>query len=135
MRHVDQARVELRERCVIEAQPRHCAALEVFAEDVGAFDEAADDLDAFRIPRVDRDTLLVAVEHREKSRTGADQLARVVAGDRLDSRAVNLSKSLLGRHLVHGWDLALVEIAVFDATDPHGRPFPARPRLQARNVR
>jgi len=37
----------------------------------------------------------------------------IIAGDRLDSRAVKLSEALLGKHLVRAWDLALVEVAVF----------------------
>jgi hypothetical protein len=37
----------------------------------------------------------------------------IVTGDRLESRAVKLGKSLLGRHLVNTWDLALVEVALF----------------------
>jgi hypothetical protein len=45
----------------------------------------------------------------------------VVAGDRLDSRAVKLSRSLLGDHLLNEWELALVELAIFSraaATGP-----------------
>jgi hypothetical protein len=38
----------------------------------------------------------------------------IVAGDRLDSRAVKLSEALLGKHLLRAWDLALVEVAVFE---------------------
>jgi hypothetical protein len=40
----------------------------------------------------------------------------IIAGDRLDARAVKLSKSLLGNHLVNCWELALVELAVFETT-------------------
>ncbi len=46
----------------------------------------------------------------------------IVAGDRLDHRAVKLSRSLLGDHLLNEWELALVELAVFtrapEATGP-----------------
>ena len=38
----------------------------------------------------------------------------VVAGDRIDSRVARLSRGILGDHLVHPWDLALVEIALFE---------------------
>lgn len=46
----------------------------------------------------------------------------IIAGDRLDSRAVKLSQSLLGRHLIRGWDLALVEVAVFEDLRVTERP-------------
>ena len=46
----------------------------------------------------------------------------IVTGDRLDSRAVKLGKSLLGRHLVNTWDLALVEVAVFRHRMSAGSP-------------
>jgi hypothetical protein len=38
----------------------------------------------------------------------------IVAGDQLDSRAVRLGRALLGDHLVNEWELALVEVAVFE---------------------
>ena len=38
----------------------------------------------------------------------------IVAGDKLDSRAVKLSEALLGKHLLRPWHLALVEVAVFE---------------------
>lgn len=44
----------------------------------------------------------------------------IVTGDRLDARAVKLGKSLLGRHLVNGWDLAMVEVAIFRRTAEAG---------------
>jgi hypothetical protein len=40
----------------------------------------------------------------------------VVAGDRIDSRVARLSRGILGDNLVHPWDLALVEIALFERT-------------------
>jgi hypothetical protein len=46
----------------------------------------------------------------------------IVAGDRLDSRAAKLSRSLLGDHLVNEWELALVEIAVFARTSDEEGP-------------
>jgi hypothetical protein len=46
----------------------------------------------------------------------------IIAGDRLHTRVVQLSKSLLGRHLVRGWDLALVEVAVYVQANPQGIP-------------
>jgi len=56
-------------------------------------------------PLIDPDTL--------HSRIQEGDYLLVIAGERLHSRVVQLSKSLLGRHLIRGWDLALVEVAVF----------------------
>jgi hypothetical protein len=84
VRDVDEARVELRERLLAEAEPLHRAGLEVLAEDVGAGDELEHDLAAARILGVDGDALLVAVEEGEEARAGAHELPRVVAAERLD---------------------------------------------------
>jgi hypothetical protein len=55
----------------------------------------------------------------------------IIAGDRLDGRAVKLSASLLGRHLVRGWDLALVEVAVFQREpDPERQEHLLVPHLR-----
>ena len=57
-----------------------------------------------------------------QERIEAGDFLLIVAGDLLDSRAVKLSRSLLGDHLLNEWELALVELAVFtrapDATGP-----------------
>lgn len=45
----------------------------------------------------------------------------IIAGDQLDPRAVKLSKEVLRRHMIHGWDLALVEVAVFQEQEDSGR--------------
>lgn len=45
----------------------------------------------------------------------------IIAGDQLDPRAVKLSRVLLGGHLVHPWDLALVDIAVFQREAENGK--------------
>jgi hypothetical protein len=37
----------------------------------------------------------------------------IIAGDELDPRAVKLSTAVIGKHIGYGWDLALVELAVF----------------------
>jgi hypothetical protein len=55
----------------------------------------------------------IAEKETVQSRIKEGDYLLIVTGDRLDSRAVKLGKSLLGRHLVNTWDLALVEIAVF----------------------
>jgi hypothetical protein len=44
----------------------------------------------------------------------------IIAGDQLDPRAVKLGNALLGKHLIHGWDLALVEVAVFQQKSDAG---------------
>ncbi|MGO8816579.1 MAG: hypothetical protein ACLQVG_18235 [Terriglobia bacterium] len=44
---------------------------------------------------------------------GGDYLL-IIAGDQLDPRAVRLSSEVLGRHVIQGWDLALVEVSTFE---------------------
>lgn len=45
----------------------------------------------------------------------------VVAGDTLDPRALRLSQALLGRHMTSAWDLAMIDINVFESqADPDG---------------
>lgn len=38
----------------------------------------------------------------------------IIAGDTLDSRAVKLSQAFLAQHMLSRWDLALVEISIFE---------------------
>ncbi len=65
-------------------------------------------------PFVDLDTV--------QSRIQEGDYLLIITGDRLDSRAVKLGQSLLGQHLVRGWELALVEVAVFRSMlDDHSR--------------
>jgi hypothetical protein len=82
--HVDEARIQLAERVVVEPQLLHGAGLEVLADDVGGGDEAQRGLHALGLLQVERDALLVAVEGREEARARAEQAARVVALDGLD---------------------------------------------------
>ena len=72
------------ERRVVEAVLAHRARLEVLGDDVGAGGELARDLGARIAAQIDRDALLVAIEHREEAGAGAEQPARAVAVDRLD---------------------------------------------------
>jgi hypothetical protein len=44
----------------------------------------------------------------------------IIAGDQLDPRAIRLGNEVLGRHVTRGWDLALVEVAVFRREDAAG---------------
>ena len=82
--HVDHPRVDLRQRRVIEAVLAHRAGLEVFGDDVGTRRKLARNIGAFRQMEVDRDALLVAVEHRKETGPRAEQAARTVAVDRFD---------------------------------------------------
>jgi hypothetical protein len=56
---------------------------------------------------IDRQSVQVRIEEE------GDYLL-IIAGDRLDPRAVKLSEALLGKHMLRAWELALVEIAVFE---------------------
>jgi hypothetical protein len=38
----------------------------------------------------------------------------IIAGDQLDPRVIKLSNAILGKHVIHGWELALVEVAVYE---------------------
>lgn len=42
------------------------------------------------------------------------ELLIIIAGDQLDPRPVKLGGAVLGKHVGYGWDLALVEVAVFE---------------------
>ena len=54
----------------------------------------------------------------------------IVAGDQLDPRAVRLSSELLGTHVIHGWDLAMVEVSVFEQeTDSDEKEYILVPHL------
>jgi hypothetical protein len=71
-------------------------------------------VDASRLPPIPEvNGRPIAEKEAVQSRVQEGDYLLIVTGDRLDSRAVKLGKSLLGRHLVNSWDLALVEVAVF----------------------
>jgi len=54
----------------------------------------------------------------------------VIAGDQLDPRAVKLSTAVLGKHVGNGWDLALVELSIFEQeTDSGPKQFVLVPHL------
>ena len=82
--HVDEPRVRLRQRRVVEAVLDHRARLEVLDDDVGARRDPPRDGRAVGMMQVGRDALLVAVEHREEAGAGAEQPPRALAVDRLD---------------------------------------------------
>ena len=76
---VDQPRVQRLEAGVVQPELGHGAGLEVLADDVGGGNQAQHGLQAFGRLQVQRQTFLVAVEHREKARARADELARGIA--------------------------------------------------------
>jgi hypothetical protein len=81
------------------------------------------------IPTIDGRPFVDEEDMRDRMREG-DYLL-IVAGDKLDSRAVKLSEALLGKHLLRAWDLALVEVAVFEPTADSGQ----KPHLLVPHIR
>ena len=82
---VDEARVELRR--APRSRGRTCSivpGLKFSLTTSALATRLQRDLDAFGRLQVERDALLVAVEHREEAGAGAEQPARAVAVDRLD---------------------------------------------------
>ena len=85
----DDARVERRQCLVAEPHPLHDTSAEIVDDDVGAFDQPADDSTSRFRAEVQRDATLVAVEAAEYrvERTGrvVDRRARQIPGaDALD---------------------------------------------------
>jgi hypothetical protein len=65
----------------------------------------------------------------------AEHLARgdfllIVAGDRLDPRAVKLSKAIVGDHMVNEWDLALVDVTLYKRTAGEGPTYLIVPNVR-----
>ncbi|MNV75384.1 hypothetical protein D3C71_1686660 [compost metagenome] len=84
MADVDQPGVARLQRGVVQTQLLHHAGLEVFTDDVGRIDQAQGGFDAFGLLQVQRNALLVAVEHGKEARAGTQQAAGGVAAYRLD---------------------------------------------------
>ena len=80
---IDQARVGLAERGVIEPVLGHGAGLEVFGHHISRAGEPTRQRRALGLVQVNGNALLVAVEHRKETGTGAQQMAGAVALDRL----------------------------------------------------
>ena len=59
---IDDARVELRERLVVDAQPFLHAGAEILDDDVGLFDHPLEGREAFRRLEIERHAALVAVQ-------------------------------------------------------------------------
>jgi len=72
------------------------------------------------IPKIDGNRPFVDPEDVRNGLQEGDYLL-IIAGDQLDSRAVKLSEALLARHLLRAWDLALVEVAVFEQQTDSGQ--------------
>src|ERR1044071_4142802 len=83
-RAVDETRVFLLQPGVGEAELVERAGTEVLREDVRGTQQFEDDLPALGLLKIDRQTFLVAVEHRKEARPRMLETARVVAFQRLD---------------------------------------------------
>ncbi|MNC17418.1 hypothetical protein D3C75_652970 [compost metagenome] len=84
VRGIDQPRVALAQRCVVQAQLVHTPRLEVLDEHVGGVDQLQHGVAAFRRFDIDGDALLVAVEGAEEARPRAQQAARAVTAQGFD---------------------------------------------------
>lgn len=81
------------------------------------------------IPIVDGGRPFVDLDTVEKKLQEGDYLL-IIAGDQLDPRAVKLSNTLLSKHMIYGWDLALVGVAVFEQEGgPNKKDFLLVPHL------
>ncbi|MNN09333.1 hypothetical protein D3C81_1222110 [compost metagenome] len=96
-RAVDQLRIDLLQRRIVEAIRLKSADLEVFQHDVGFCRQFADDALAFRLGEVDGDGLLVAVGRKEIGRLAGvapvgvlEERRAPVAGVVADVRALDL---------------------------------------------
>ncbi|WP_242392199.1 PDDEXK family nuclease [Anaeromyxobacter oryzisoli] len=58
--------------------------------------------------------------HQVERRIEEADFLLVVAGDSLDSRAVKLSQAFLAQHMLSTWDLALVELSIFEPLVKNG---------------
>src|SRR3546814_20213058 len=88
--HIDQARIDRRQRFIIDAQPLGDAGAVILDEDVGALDQIEQDRLALRRLEVDRERTLVAVERQEgdvdpvAARAARRGMALPFAGHRFD---------------------------------------------------
>jgi hypothetical protein len=82
--------------------------------------EVADLPDLPPVPKLASSDFVLLDDVRDGLRKGDFLL--IIAGDGLDPRAVRLSKTLLSRHALEGWDLALVDVAVYQRLGDEGEP-------------
>jgi hypothetical protein len=73
-----------------ETHPVECARTEVFHHHIGFLNKLLQDFLAFGLLGVEREGLLVAVEHREIQRVDVRDIAQLRAGDIARARAFNL---------------------------------------------
>jgi hypothetical protein len=82
-----------------------------------------------RLPPISESSALnPPTEHDIQDALTAGRLLLIVAGDRLESRAIRLSESILAAHLTSEWDLAMIDLNVYEGT---GEP----PRLLVPELR
>ena len=109
---VDEARVQLLERGIVQAQLLHGAGFEVLADDVGGGDQPQGGFNPGGLFQVQRNAFFVAVEGGEKPRARAQQAAGVVSINRLDLD--HLGPQVAQQHAAGG---AHHHVGEFD--DPH----------------
>jgi hypothetical protein len=59
---------------------------------------------------------LAPVEEDLRDSVAAGRFLLIIAGDALDPRALRLSQSLLARHLTNEWDLAMIDLNVYQSS-------------------
>ena len=72
-------------------------------------------LEKYPIPDLDGVPIVDSEEVRNHFRD--TDFLLIVAGDEIDPRAVKLSQSLAGDHMITAWDLATIDVSLFQATD------------------
>ena len=91
---VNQARVVLAQAGMVQAIFGQGAGLEIFGHHIGAFTQAPRHCRALGLVQVDANAFFVAIEHRKKPRTRAQQMAGAVAvnGLHLDHLGTQISQ-------------------------------------------
>ena len=93
---VDDARVDLFHRLVIDAEPVLYGRFEILDDDVGLFRHLHEELMAFLALQIDRDRALGAVEHGEIKAIGLRNIAELAARDVAGARPFDLDH--IGTH-------------------------------------
>jgi hypothetical protein len=68
------------------------------------------------LPKDQNDDQIVGFDEMAQHLADGDFLL-MVAGDELDERAVRLSETLLGDHQINPWDLAMIDLALYQKED------------------
>ena len=97
-RAIDQPRVDLAQRVVAEAQPRHHAGAELLDQHIGALDQWHQPVAVGAVLEVQHQAFLAAVEHGEHRGLAVE--ARLVAAHVLAARPLDLDhlRAGLGQH-------------------------------------